>query len=206
MVRIRRITNCPRPLPTCAYELPLVLAIADDSSHSWVCVHVCLCVCAHPTNHVGPKKLPQTVADLCLRTNPRTLVCAIADDLSHSWVCVCVFLCVCARGARVYIYICINMRIFSRLVYVSVLTDVLQCVCCVAVCCSALQCFAVCCSMLQYVAVCCRMARLSTLTGSQCVVVCCSVLQCVAVCCSVLQCVALCYKELQCVAVCCSVL
>ena len=163
MVSIRRITNCPRPLPTCAYELPLVLAIADDSSHSWVCVHVCLCVCAHPTNHVGPKKLPQTVADLCLRTNPRTLVCAIADDLSHSWVCVCVFLCVCARGARVYIYICINMRIFSRLVYVSVLTDVLQCV---------LQC------------------RESTIQGHM--MASCIVLQFVAVCCSVLQCVAVC--------------
>ena len=49
--------------------------------------------------------------------------------------------------------------------------QVLQCVQCVAVCCSALRCVAVRCSALQ------------------CVVVCCSVLQCVAVLCSVLQCV-----------------
>ena len=53
---------------------------------------------------------------------------------------------------------------------------VLQCVQCVAVCCSVLQ----------------------------CVAVCCSVLQCVAVCCSVLQCVAWFALAEMCVAVCCS--
>ena len=63
----------------------------------------------------------------------------------------------------------------------------LQCVQCVAVCCSVLQCVAVCCSVLQ------------------CVVVCCSVLQCVAVCCSVKRNAAFC-NVLQYVAVCCSVL
>ena len=54
----------------------------------------------------------------------------------------------------------------------SVCCSVLQCLQCVAVCCSVLQCVAVCCSVLQ------------------CATVCCSVLQCAAVCCSVLQYVA----------------
>jgi len=88
---------------------------------------------------------------------------------------------------------------------------VLQCVACVAVCCSVLQCVAVCCSVLQFehvsmmdrdnllfwaaVDVRVSVCRWHTLS-------CCSVLQCVAVCCSVLQCVAVCCTVLQCVAVC----
>jgi len=64
---------------------------------------------------------------------------------------------------------------------------VLQCVACVAVCCSVLQCVAVCCSVLHVYG-----SHDTLTTVLQCVAVCCSVLQRVAVCCSVLQCVAAC--------------
>ena len=67
--------------------------------------------------------------------------------------------------------------------------DVLRHVTNLALRCSDLQCVAECCSMLQCVALCC-----STL---QCVAVRCSALQCVAVRCSALQCVAVRCSALQ---------
>ena len=69
----------------------------------------------------------------------------------------------------------------------TVCCSVLQCVQCVAVCCSVLQCVAVCCSVLE------------------CVAVCCSVLQCVAERCGVVQCGAVCCGVVKCGAVWCSV-
>ena len=97
--------------------------------------------------------------------------------------------------------------------------SVLQCVACVAVCCSVLQCVAVCCSMLQCVAACCGVYGSVSHLDSHILILCCNMGECVArnqscsvsrltviVCCSVLQCVAVCRSMLQCVAVCCSVL
>jgi len=69
----------------------------------------------------------------------------------------------------------IRSRHFTRSAYV------IDCVRCVAACCSVLHFIATCCSVLFCVAVHCSVL--------QCVAVCCSVLQCVAVCCSVVQCI-----------------
>ena len=61
----------------------------------------------------------------------------------------------------------------------------------VAMCCSVLQCVAVPCSALQSAAVCFTSSRIRRiLADTLCVPSCCSMLQCVAVCCRTLQCVA----------------
>ena len=73
----------------------------------------------------------------------------------------------------------------------------LQCVECVAVCCSVLQCVAVCYHYYLLVGSALRSRALpspslqNTVQCVECVAVCCNVLQCVAVCCSVLHCVTM---------------
>ena len=109
-------------------------------------------------------------------------------------------------------------------------SSVLQCVQCVAVCCSVLQCVAVCCNVLQCVAACSVVQCIPVYLRATVAIVVSSAAMShgqhstveenrgnlemqrracyfplAAVCCSVLQCVAACCSVLQCVAVCCSV-
>jgi len=72
----------------------------------------------------------------------------------------------------------------------------------VHMCCSVLQCVAVCYSVVQCLAVCCIGSRSFCTYPSKSYQ---HMLQCVAVCCSVLQCVAVCCTVLQCVLQCGSV-